>query len=297
MKVFKTIFDGSLYGQFEPTVVFLAMLVIAEREGIVDMTPQAIAARCGYPLDIVLRGIAELEKPDPKSRTPDDEGRRITRLEDTRDWGWRITNYEKYDKIRTAEERREYFRQKKAEYRARDKVSTMSTMSTMCPQCPPESTSSSSSSSSSSALTSDSESEKTNVEPKRSTAPGVEEVFEHWKAEHGHPRAQLDRKRRAKITEALKLYTVEQLRYAISGYLHSPHHMGTDPKGTGTRYDDIELFLRDAKHIDAGIRMFSNPPQAPGVETAGDRLMKNLSYLENNEAIEHDPAFPALSRT
>lgn len=119
VKMFKSIFDGSLYGQFEPTVVFMAMLVIAEREGIVDMTREAIAARCGYPLDIVERGITELEKPDPQSRTPDEDGRRLVRLEDSRNWGWRITNYEKYEKIRSAEERREYFRLKKREQRAK----------------------------------------------------------------------------------------------------------------------------------------------------------------------------------
>lgn len=135
VKMFKSIFDGSLYGQFEPTVVFMAMLVIAEREGIVDMTPQAIAARCGYPLDIVLRGIEELEKPDPRSRTPDEDGRRIIKLEDSRDWGWRITNYEKYEKIRSAEERREYFRLKKQEQRAKAKLSTSSVHTVH--QCPP----------------------------------------------------------------------------------------------------------------------------------------------------------------
>jgi hypothetical protein len=124
VKMFRSIFDGSLYGQFEPTIVFMAMLVIAEREGIVDMTPEAIAAKCGFPLDIVQRGIIELEKPDPRSRTPDEEGRRIVKLEEGRDWGWRITNYEKYEKIRSAEERREYFRLKKQEQRAKSKMST-----------------------------------------------------------------------------------------------------------------------------------------------------------------------------
>src|SRR5271163_3580972 len=119
VKVFKTIFDGSLYGQFEPTVVFMALLVLAERGGIVDMTPEVIAARCGYPIEVVRRGLAELEKPDPRSRTPDDEGRRIIRLEQGRDWGWLITNFEKYDKIRNGEERREYFREQKRKQRAK----------------------------------------------------------------------------------------------------------------------------------------------------------------------------------
>jgi hypothetical protein len=133
--MFRSIFDGSLYGQFEPTVVFMAMLVLAEREGIVDLTPEAIAARSGFPIDVVRRGIIELEKPDPRSRTPDEEGRRITLLEETRNWGWRITNYEKYEKIRSAEERREYFRLKKREQRA--KAGAMSTPVHTVHQSPP----------------------------------------------------------------------------------------------------------------------------------------------------------------
>jgi hypothetical protein len=99
------------------------------------MTPEAIAARCGYPLEIVVRGIAELEKPDPRSRTPDEDGRRIIPLEAERNWGWKITNYEKYEKIRSAEERREYFRLKKQEQRA--KVKELSTPVHTVHQGPP----------------------------------------------------------------------------------------------------------------------------------------------------------------
>lgn len=129
-KVFRSIFDGSLYGKFEATIVFLAMLVLADKDGTVDMTAEKIAAECGYPLDIVQRGITELEKPDPRSRTPDEDGRRITTLHDA-GWGWHIVNYAKYREIRSADERREYFRIKKQEQRAAKKD---------CPQCPPVST-------------------------------------------------------------------------------------------------------------------------------------------------------------
>jgi len=141
VKVFRTIFDGSLYGKFEPTVVFLAMLVLAERNGNVDMTAEAIAARVGYPLAIVKRGLEELEKPDPASRSPEEEGRRIIRLDEHRAWGWKITNYEKYDKIRTAAERQEYFKLKKREQRAKSKLSTNVHTATVdkldSPPCPP----------------------------------------------------------------------------------------------------------------------------------------------------------------
>ncbi len=30
---------------------------------------------------------------------------------------------------------------------------------------------------------------------------------------------------------------------------------------TGTKFDDIELFLRDAKHVDAGLRFYQEPPR------------------------------------
>lgn len=80
----------------------------------------------------------------------------------------------------------------------------------------------------------------------------VQAVFDHWKVEHKHPRAQLDGKRLKVIRVALKSYSAEQLCQSISGYKKSPHHMGQNDRKTV--YDDIEIFLRDAKHIDAGIK-------------------------------------------
>lgn len=80
----------------------------------------------------------------------------------------------------------------------------------------------------------------------------VTAVFDHWKAEHKHPKAQLDDKRLKLIRVALQSYSAEQLCQSISGYKKSPHHMGQNDRKTV--YDDIEIFLRDAKHIDAGIK-------------------------------------------
>lgn len=92
-------------------------------------------------------------------------------------------------------------------------------------------------------------------------AGAVEKVFAHWQQVHRKPRAQLDEKRRALIRKALKHYSEADLCQSISGYLNSPHHMGTDPKGNGTVYDAIELFLRDSAHIDAGLKFYTEPPR------------------------------------
>lgn len=80
----------------------------------------------------------------------------------------------------------------------------------------------------------------------------VQQVFDHWKAEHKHPKAQLDGKRLKLIRVALQSYSADQLCQSISGYKNSPHHMGQNDRKTV--YDDIEIFLRDAKHVDAGLK-------------------------------------------
>ena len=110
-KIFASMYDGSIYGKWQAIVTFQQMIALADRDGTVDMTAAALAARTSIPLEIIEKGIKDLESPDSMSRTPDEEGRRIVKLDEHRPWGWRITNYQKYREIRTAEERREYHRQ------------------------------------------------------------------------------------------------------------------------------------------------------------------------------------------
>lgn len=105
----------------------------------------------------------------------------------------------------------------------------------------------------------DTEQKKVPSEPMSCSANAVETVFEHWRQVHRHPKASLDAKRRKVIRDALKSYSEADLCQAISGYLNSPHHMGQN--ATATVYGDIELFLRDAKHIDAGLKFHAEPPR------------------------------------
>lgn len=126
------------------------------------------------------------------------------------------------------------------------------------------------------------------VEQSRSTAPAVQEVFDHWQQTHATTRAVLDTKRRRRIVDGLKHFTADQLRDSISGYLNSPHHMGTDPKGNGVKYNDIELFLRDTSHIETGLRLLAHPPRPPPKETAMDRF-RRLNSEPNDRVIEHEP--------
>jgi hypothetical protein len=120
-KIFKQIYKGTLamVGPWEALVTFQQMIILADQDGIVDMTADALSRETTIPLDIIEKGIKALESPDPESRTPDHEGRRIIRLSDSRSWGWRLVNYEHYRKLRSEEERREYHRQYYREKRSK----------------------------------------------------------------------------------------------------------------------------------------------------------------------------------
>jgi hypothetical protein len=111
-KLFAQMYDGTLgtKGPWQALVTFQQLIILADQYGDVDMTAEAIARRTTIPLDVVNIGLAELVKPDPHSRTPDEDGRRIVPLAENRDWGWHIVNHDIYRKIRSQEERREYMR-------------------------------------------------------------------------------------------------------------------------------------------------------------------------------------------
>ena len=109
-KIFTQMYSGTLAskGPWQALVTFQQLIVLSDAQGIVDMTVDAISRVTTIPEEIIRIGIAALEAPDEGSRTPDEDGRRIVRLSETRDWGWQIVNYVKYRAIRSAEDRREY---------------------------------------------------------------------------------------------------------------------------------------------------------------------------------------------
>lgn len=63
------------------------------------------------------KALRKLSRPDPHSRSTEHEGRRIQEVPG----GWLILNGERYQKMLSYEERKEYNRQKQAEYRRRKK--------------------------------------------------------------------------------------------------------------------------------------------------------------------------------
>jgi hypothetical protein len=106
-KLFVSLYQGTLRGNSRGILVFTNLLAHCDEDGIVDIHPRAIADEVGLTVDEVRATLLELEAPDPESRTPTHDGRRILRMDDHRDWGWVIVNHAKYQAIRNREDRRE----------------------------------------------------------------------------------------------------------------------------------------------------------------------------------------------
>ena len=121
-KIFESIYDGTLVEDWRALITFQQLIILSSPDGIVDMTPRTISRRTGIPIEHIEAGLRILAEPDPYSRTPGNEGRRILPIDDHRDWGWEIVNHEKYKNIRTAQDRRKYMREYMKDYRKQNSL-------------------------------------------------------------------------------------------------------------------------------------------------------------------------------
>lgn len=121
-KIFESMYDGTLSANWKAMITFQQMIVLADRDGIIDYTPAALARRTGLPVDLVEEGIEYLQQPDKYSRSQEAEGRRIELLDEERPWGWRIVNYAKYRDLSSAADKRAKNRERQSRYRDRQKA-------------------------------------------------------------------------------------------------------------------------------------------------------------------------------
>src|SRR5580765_1111309 len=119
-KIFETLYEGSMVGSgakvFAVWGYVIAKMRKDEQVGAqVDLNPKILAFIFGEKESEIEKVIDTLCSPDAESRSPDEKGRRLVRLGQ---FTYRVVNGKKYMDIRDAEERREYFRSRKAIQRA-----------------------------------------------------------------------------------------------------------------------------------------------------------------------------------
>lgn len=122
-KIYESMFYGSMRGSggafFAIWSYIISHMKPDGNHGMkVEINPEVIAFLIGEPESVVKEKIALMCAPDPKSRSKEEEGRKLRSLGE---YTYLVINGAAYNKIRNDVERREYNRVKQAEHRARDK--------------------------------------------------------------------------------------------------------------------------------------------------------------------------------
>lgn len=111
-KLFKSILRSTLWVQnpMHVKVTWVAMLAMADQEGIVWSSIPGLAKEAGVSIEEAEEALKVFLSPDKYSRTPDHEGRRIEVVKG----GWRLLNYEtkrkEFDDDLYREQKRDYMR-------------------------------------------------------------------------------------------------------------------------------------------------------------------------------------------
>ena len=102
-KLFASIYDSTVADDWRGLITLQQLVVLADKDGVVRMTAASLSRRTGIPLEIIENGIEILEKPDPASQSPHEDGRRIVGLEvdetGRQPMGWRLVNYAYYREL------------------------------------------------------------------------------------------------------------------------------------------------------------------------------------------------------
>lgn len=97
------------------------------------------------------------------------------------------------------------------------------------------------------------------------------EIFKYWvdtmKKGGG---TKFSSERMKKVKDRLKDgYETNDIKFAIYGCSITPHNNGTDPKGNGQKYDDLELICRNATKLERFIETGKNGINIPSQQSLG----------------------------
>lgn len=120
-KHFASMYEGSMIGKgacfFAVWGYVISHMVPDKTVGTqVELNPKLIGFVLGEPEEVVSNAITEMCDPDPQSRTPDQEGRKLVKVGE---YAYQVVNGAKYRLIRDEETRREQNREAKRRQRAR----------------------------------------------------------------------------------------------------------------------------------------------------------------------------------
>ena len=125
-KIFESLYDGSMVGA-GPTVfaVWGYCIAKADRGGVVNLNPVLLAPIIGTSMVDIERAIEYLERPDPNSKNPDHEGRRLLNMSG---FAYFVVSHAVYRRMNNGEDRREYMREYMRRRRCDEPVNSLQSL-------------------------------------------------------------------------------------------------------------------------------------------------------------------------
>ncbi len=121
VKLFGSILDSSVWREPPMTrLVWLTLLAMSDRDGVVEASVDGVADRAKVPVEAVEAALRCFLSPDPRSKNPANEGRRIERTAD----GYRLLNYDFYRQKMSADEMRAKNAERQRRFRERQSVTS-----------------------------------------------------------------------------------------------------------------------------------------------------------------------------
>lgn len=125
-KIFESLYEGSMVGA-GPTVfaVWGYCIAKADRGGIVILNPALLAPIIGTSRVDIERAIEYLESPDPNSKNPDHEGRRLLNISG---FAYSVVSHAVYRGMNNGEDRRKYMREYMRKKRLNESVNSLQSL-------------------------------------------------------------------------------------------------------------------------------------------------------------------------
>jgi hypothetical protein len=124
-KIFESLYTGSMVGSgLNVFALWTYVIANAKPPGTIELNPILLSAIFGCTLAEVEDALRKLCEPDPRSRTPDFEGRRLIQ---EGQFLYFVPTWAKYNKLRNEIERREQNRLAQKRWREKQKSLTVST--------------------------------------------------------------------------------------------------------------------------------------------------------------------------
>lgn len=116
-KLFNSIVTSTIWTEDDKTrIVWITMLALSDQNGEVHASIPGLSRLSAVPIADVERALEKFVSPDPYSRTPDNEGRRIAKI----DGGWELLNHAKYRKMASKEDSKAASAERVRRHRARN---------------------------------------------------------------------------------------------------------------------------------------------------------------------------------